>query len=232
MALERMGVQPFHTEEVGGKPRIRRNPDQSFSSKQRSSVSRKHSRSFKIPASMLVKIGVCAGACALMLVLKELDTPIAAQMVSGMRSAVNEETDITEMLGKLQFVELPNALEVFSNNGKMALPVSAPQVLLEPEAQYVMWEGAPNAKVSAAAAGQVRAVGEDALLGPYVRLMHANELETIYYGLSTIQVEEGQPIRRHDTLGELGEDGTLRLHVLLAGKPQSPVQYLDLVSEE
>lgn len=230
MALERMGIQPFRTEEIHNEPRARHEKEKTFFNEKRKPRSMK--RDWRIPTSMLVKLGVCVGACALMLGLKELDTPIAAEMVSGVRGAVNEETDLTEMLGKLQFVELPNALEVFSTNGKMAIPVIAPQMILEPEAQYVMWEGAPNAKVSAAAAGQVRAVGEDPLLGPYVRLLHANELETIYYGLTGIRVEEGQPIRRHDTLGELGESGTLRMHVLLAGEPQPPEQYMDLVIEK
>ncbi len=233
MALERMGVQPFRTEEVG-KPkyyfeldepiRVRR---QSANIKQRS-----RKREWKLPASLLVKIGVCAAACALMLGLKEFEIPVAANMVSSVRSAMNEEPELDETLGKLQFVELQDALEVFSSESKMVIPVTAPRVSLEEEAQYVMWEGAPNAQVCAAAAGQVRAVGEDEMLGPYVRLLHADDLETIYYGLAAIQVEEGQPIRKHDTLGTLGEAGMLRLRVLLAGQPQSPGKYMDLVLEK
>jgi murein DD-endopeptidase MepM/ murein hydrolase activator NlpD len=92
-----------------------------------------------------------------------------------------------------------------------------------------MWEGAPGAVVSAAAAGKVRAVGEDEILGRYVRLTHSGDLETIYYGLSDIQVEAGQPLRVYDTLGTLGESGALRLMVLLEGKPQDPGKYMSLV---
>lgn len=243
MALERVTVTPFQVEEIGSG--LRQQPREGVPTRPRAARTRgargargvragynrgDKKRQWKVPASLAVKVGVCVAACALMLGLKELDAPVAAQMVNGVRGAVNEETDLSEMLGKLQFVELPDALEVFSGNNKMAIPVSAPQMQLEEEAQYVMWKGAPHAEVVATASGQVRAIGEDSILGRYVRLQHADDVETIYYGLSAVNVEEGQPIRRNDTLGTLGEDGMLRLHVLLAGKPQPPEQYLDLVN--
>ena len=227
MALQHMDVKPFTTEEIGASHRARHSPTHFNKSR----ASHKRRRFPQVSQSFLVKIGICAAACALILGMKALNTPTTAQVVSGVRTAINKETDIDEMLGKLQFVELPNALEVFSNDSKMVVPVNAPKAYVEPEAQYAIWEGAPNAQVIASAAGEVRAIGEDSILGKYVRLSHAGDLETIYYGLATIQVEEGQPIRKQDTLGTLGEDGTLRLSVLLAGEPQPPDTYWDLVNE-
>ena len=225
MALQRMDTTPFITEEVVAAPRPRYKLNRS--PKKRVSASKRNRK--WMPSPLLVKIGICGAACALMFGMKALDAPIAVQAVSGVRGAITEESEFDEMLGKLQFVELPNALEVFSTDSKMIVPVNAPTAYVEPEAKYAIWEGAPNAEVIASAAGEVRAVGEDNMLGKYVRLMHADDLETIYYGLATIQVEEGQPIRRQDTLGTLGEDGTLRLSVLLLGEPQPPDTYLDLV---
>lgn len=227
MALQRMDVKPFTTEEIGASHTARHSHTQ-FN---RSRVPKRRRRLPQVSRSLMVKVGICAAACALILGMKALNTPTTEQVVSGVRTAINEEPDLDKMLGKLQFVELPDALEVFSNESKMVVPVNAPKAYVEPEAQYAIWEGAPNAKVIASAAGEVRAIGEDSILGKYVRLSHAGDLETIYYGLATIQVEEGQPIRRQDTLGTLGEDGTLRLSVLLAGEPQSPDTYWDLVHE-
>lgn len=225
MALQRMDTTPFVTEEIGAAPRPRY---KSHRFPRKRTASNKHRKKW-VPSPLLVKIGICGAACALMFGMKALDTPVAVQAVSGVRGAITEESKFDEMLGKLQFVELPNALEVFSTDSKMIVPVNAPTVYVEPEAKYAIWEGAPNAEVIASAAGEVRAVGEDSMLGKYVRLMHADDIETIYYGLATIQVEEGQPIRRQDTLGTLGENGTLRLSVLLSGEPQPPDTYLDLV---
>ncbi len=230
MDMDRMHVKPFRSQEMGSVAKPRSSETYASSpqpSRFRRSAPKK--KAGRIPRSLLVKLGICIAACVLMLSLKDLDTPLATQMVSGVRSAVNEETDLTEMLGKLQFVELPNALEVFSTDDKMIAPVSAPTASMEEDSQYALWEDAPNAEVIASAAGEVRAIGVDDVLGQYVRLMHEGDLETIYYGLQTVQVEEGQPIRRHDTLGTLGENGTLCLYVLLQGEPQSPGEYFNLV---
>ena len=42
-------------------------------------------------------------------------------------------------------------------------------------------------------------------------------------------MEEGQPVRKYDTLGMLGKTGRLSMSVLLSGKPQPPDSYLDVV---
>lgn len=221
---QRMRTSPFTTVEVGTRPSV------TYPGNRRGRrPKRRGGEKWRASRSLLVKVGICAAACLMMFVMKALDeAPAAAQMVSSVKGAVNDETDLTEMLGKLQFVELPSALEVFSPNAHMVLPVSAPNITVSGGAEYAEWSGAPNAEVIASAAGQVRAIGEDAMMGSYVRLQHQGDLETVYYGLADIRVEQGQPIRRQDTLGTLGEDGVLRLSVLLSGKPQPPGAYLDI----
>ncbi len=225
--MQRMNTTQFTTEEFDAAPRARQ--VRTFYKPHPRKRAKKSEGRMHVSGQLLVKIGICAVACALILSMKALDIPGTEQMVSGVRTAINEESDLDEMLGKLEFVELPDTLEVFSGESKLAVPVNAPNVSVEPAEKYAIWQNAPGAEVVASAAGEVRAIGEDAILGQYVRLTHAGDLETIYYGLETINVEEGQPIKKRDTLGTLGEDGMLRLSVLLSGEPQSPDTYLDLV---
>ena len=226
--MQRMNTTPFTTEEFGKAPRTRQIQPFRHKSRQRKKNPLKMGN-LHVSGQLLVKIGICAVACALILSMKVLELPGTAQVVSGVRTAINEESRLDEMLGKLEFVDLPDTLEVFSTDSKLAMPVNAPNVSVEPALKYAIWQNAPGAEVVASAAGEVRAIGEDTMLGRYVRLTHAGDLETIYYGLDTINVEEGQPIKKRDTLGALGDDGMLRLSVLLSGKPQSPDTYLDLV---
>ena len=225
--MQRMDTTPFTSEELGAAPRKRQL--QTFYKPNYKKHAKKTNPRMPVSGQLLVKIGICAVACALILSMKALNIPGTEEMVSGVRTAINEKSDLDEMLGKLEFVELPDTLEVFSSDSKLAVPVNAPNVSVEPAQKYAIWQNAPGAEVVASAAGEVRAIGEDTVMGKYVRLMHAGDLETIYYGLETINVEEGQPIKKRDTLGMLGEDGMLRLSVLLSGEPQAPDTYLDLV---
>ncbi len=225
--MQRMDTTPFTSEELGAAPRTRQL--HTFYKPNYKKNTKKANPRVHVSGQLLVKIGICAVACALILSMKALNIPGTEEMVSGVRTAINEKSDLDEMLGKLEFVELPDTLEVFSSDSKLAVPVNAPNVSVEPAQKYAIWQNAPGAEVVASAAGEVRAIGEDTVMGKYVRLMHAGDLETIYYGLETINVEEGQPIKKRDTLGMLGEDGMLRLSVLLSGEPQAPDTYLDLV---
>ena len=54
---------------------------------------------------------------------------------------------------------------------------------------------------------------------------HGNELESVYYHLDGICVEEGQPLRADDTLGSVGADGYLYVAVLEEGTLQRVFQY-------
>jgi hypothetical protein len=103
----------------------------------------------------------------------------------------------------------------------MVVPVNATKAYVEPEAQYAIWRARRTHRSR---------LPRRAKCAPSVKTVywvicpseHSGDLETIYYGLATIQVEEGQPIRRQDTLGTLGEDGTLRLSVLFGGRTSVP----------
>ena len=222
MNLQKMEIDPF----IIDKDTVRQ-PD---SGQRKSSVkfNKPRKRVKRIPGPLIAQISICVFACALMLSMRSLEIPGSEQMVLSVQNILNKEMDFDEMLGKLQFVELPNVLEVFAADKKMAVPVNADNVKIAHDEGYIEWEESPDAQVIAAANGRVRAIGVDDLLGNYIRLEHDGELETIYYGLNSIQVEEGQPIRKLDSLGTLGSGGFLRLYVLYAGKPQPPENYFEL----
>lgn len=179
---------------------------------------------------MFLKIGVCVGVCALMLALKSVDSPLASKTVETVGHAVTEETDIDEMLGKLQFVELPNILEVFAQSNTYAAPVSVTTSTPLDDGRMLLLTAQSGADVSSACRGSVYSIGTDASLGDYVCVKKDTSLEFYYYGLAEIFVEEGQPVRAMDTLGALGADGCLYLAVLENGRPMDPREYIDFES--
>ncbi len=77
MALQRMDVKPFTTEEIGASNHARH-------SHTRFNRSRSHKRRRfpQVSRSLMVKIGICAAACAVILGMKALNTPTTAQVVS------------------------------------------------------------------------------------------------------------------------------------------------------
>lgn len=178
-------------------------------------------------SSMLMKLGICAAACAFVLVLKclpsgETDGPSAVQSVSATASQENAG----EQLGKLQFVELPGVLSVFAGSDAFGLPVSY-QVLRESEdGGLVSFTCMPGEQVCAVGDGVVFAIGTDAAYGDYVIMKHAGDVQSTCYGIAEIQVEQGQPLKKNDTLGVVGENGTVHLSVTVSGRPALPSELI------
>lgn len=224
--MQRLNVTAFTSRENGTAPQKQwprmsgQNTVRSFSSYRRKKQHTSH---------LGAKIGICVSACLLVFAVQLVDTPFAKSVTQQVLEASDNKTDMDEMLGKLQFVELPSALEVFApENDKFALPVDGSVAVMQVGQTMARWEGAANAAVLAPGKGEVRAVGEDPILGRYVRIAHADEVETIYYGFEQVRVEVGQPVRKQDTLGLLGQEGVLSLSVLRSGRPQQPEEYLDI----
>ena len=182
-------------------------------------------------ASMLIKLGICAAACALVLVFKWIDSPLTNGAVETVSAAVTDEVDFDEMLGKLQFVELDGILSVFGVGRTMAEPIAASKSYLIDDGRKAVLEGEQGADVIAADAGTVIAVGEDASLGTYVCIKQSSDMELYYYGLAEVFVEDGQPVKKLDTLGTLSEQGTLTISVLKQGRPQNPGDYFEIDGE-
>lgn len=180
--------------------------------------------------SMMAKICLCmlilaAAVLVQALVLRPTDEKAVEAAADSGTSGGTEEDDV---LGRLRFVESGGVKSVFAVSQRWALPVSASSSALLSEDTMLRLTAKPGSDISLAAAGEVRAIGTDATLGDYVLLAHGNDLESCYYNVSSIRVEEGQPLSAGDTLGKVAEDGTLYLTVTQTGEKQDPSLYLNL----
>lgn len=182
--------------------------------------------------SMLAKIGVCMallGAVVLvqMFILKQdAAEPIRAVEASGGENTAGETGD-DDVLGRLRFVNSGEVKSVFAVSQRWRLPVKSGVQTLSNDDTLLCISAKAGDTVSVAAAGEVRAISHDETLGDYVRVNHGSDLESVYYNLSDIRVEAGQPLMAQDTLGTVGEGGNLYIAVLLSGAPQNPSSYLD-----
>lgn len=181
--------------------------------------------------SMLAKIGFCVGLLAVVVLAQAFLLKYDADL-SGRASVVSAEGDSQEtgdedVLGRLRYVESGAVKSVFAASQRWRLPVAAGRMALVEDETLLRITASAGKTVSVSAAGEVRALGADAALGDYVRVYHGSDLESVYYGLADIRVEEGQPLMPQDTLGKLGSNGTMHVAVLLNGAPQDPSKYLD-----
>ena len=90
-------------------------------------------------------------------------------------------------------------------------------------------EGTP---VYAAMDGEVIAVGVGEMSGNYVKLSHADGMETLYCHLSASNVEEGVAVRRGDVIGFVGQTGLatgphLHFEVHIDGVKRDPAFLLE-----
>lgn len=175
---------------------------------------------------MALKIGICAVVFALVLLLKLVDVPFSQTVLGGIQSALSgDEEGEDETLGKLKFVELPGILSVFAGGDSLTAPLDGEAHLLD---DYMLrFERPAGESVVVAGEGVVKAVGEDAALGPCVVVRHEGDIETYYYGLSDISVEEGQPLQRLDTIGKTGEGG-LVFQVRSQGVPCDAAKHISV----
>lgn len=175
--------------------------------------------------SMLIKCGVCAAACALVLLLKWIGTPATENALQTVKDAVTEEQDLDEMLGKLRFVELPGILEVFSSSNKMMTPILAEKTEAFRENSLLALTAGQNQYVSASLAGIIKEIGRDEALGSFVRIAGDEDRELYLYGLNEITVEIGQPVQPNDYVGSVQANEIVYIALSIKGKPQEPGDY-------
>ena len=132
--------------------------------------------------------------------------PQGDDIVQTMQQAVESEWD--QNVGRLTYVNstISDALQVFSGSARqtrLISPVTARAVQAwSAEAPYLLYENAGN--VFAAADGEVSQIAHDDASEYIVRLTHADGLNTVYYGLSSCFVAEGDPVRSDTLLGVSG----------------------------
>ncbi|MEG1559900.1 MAG: M23 family metallopeptidase [Clostridia bacterium] len=193
--------------------------------------SKKQSARSEEPTHSLLslKIGICAVICLLALLLKLVDTPFSAGVLNSVKTALDSESDseYDETLGKLKFVELPGLLTVFSGGDKLTAPVDSEKIVLEGD-NVLKFTNVAGESVVVSGAGMVKTVSQDEKYGSFVVIKHQNDLETYYYGLKDITIEEGQPVRKLDTIGIVDGFGCLYFKVFDSGVPKNPENYLKI----
>lgn len=86
--------------------------------------------------------------------------------------------------------------------------------------------------IRASGGGRVLRVGEDPLYGFFVVLDHGEGYQTVYAHASTILVQRGQSVRRHEVIalsGSTGQSTAAHLHfeILLDGLPLDPLSMVE-----
>ena len=170
--------------------------------------------------SVTVKIGLCIAICVTLCIIN---------IATGSRDSVfTSSEDDSESPGKLRFVELPGIIEVFAGGDKLTMPLGEySNAELDEETYILTLKSKSNATVVTCSGGTVKAVGEDSKFGNYV-VIRSGDIETYYYGLGYVTVEERQVINKLDTLGLLTHTGIMHFKICESGKPQNPCDYLPL----
>ncbi len=174
-------------------------------------------------SSMLIKLGICLCACLAALIVKVATSDVAPASTQAQHG---QSADLTQLLGRLEFVSLSDVSSVFSQTAHPVLPVQGEALAMD-DGKAIRWRFSETTPVTAAMNGTVRSIGVDDVYGTYVEIAHTNDLQTYYYGLDRVFVERGQPVLTQDTLGEVESGGTLKFLVLRGGRPQDPSQYFN-----
>jgi murein DD-endopeptidase MepM/ murein hydrolase activator NlpD len=95
------------------------------------------------------------------------------------------------------------------------------------------FKGEKGDEAKCTANGRVESAGWYGGYGNCVRIMHANNIETLYGHLSRITVKVGQEVTAGQKIGEVGSTGRstgthLHYEIRKNGKPVNPVSYLSL----
>lgn len=223
MDLKRLETTPFQTAQT----RRRRNA-MHVNLRRNKGAERKERL---LGASMLVKIGVCAAALILVLVMEMFVFPReqgAHAPAAEANAPAATDGGMDETLGRLRFVDGGGLVGVFASGNRWHVPVDATNAALLDDARLLQLQAEAGSAVSLSAGGEVRAVGADSELGDYVRIYHGEDLESVYYHLSDICVEPGQPLLLGDTLGKVAKDGTLYLRIYRTGAPQEVETYVEV----
>lgn len=132
-----------------------------------------------------------------------------------------------ETLGKISFVSslFPESVSVFFESpidASLTAPcfgtVSHAYSESEPYVGYL----SPDGRVYAAASGQVMSLAHGENEEWVLRLRHDDGLETLYYGLQSVQVREGDQVTEQTCLGAGLSSEDIYIEVRRSGRPIDP----------
>lgn len=134
--------------------------------------------------------------------------PDGDTLLHALQTAVQSEWD--ENLGRLSYVSssIGESMQVFSgqkNAYQLTSPVSAqPSNAYSSEEPYLRY--CYTGDIYAAAPGEVSAIMHDDNERYIVRILHADALECVYYGLDSCYVQEGDEVSMQTVLGHSAQD--------------------------
>ncbi|MCL2695473.1 MAG: M23 family metallopeptidase [Clostridiales bacterium] len=172
--------------------------------------------------SMFIKIGLCFAAVLAALLVRTLAGPDPEPDSAPVTSII--ETDDEESLGALHFVD---ATQSSVTPEKWRAPVASGDIELMLDNRMVRFT-ATESLIRNCCPGEVLAIGEDPRLGKYVRVKHANDVETIFYGFEEIGVKQTQLVQPDDVLGTVPLGRSVYMSVLSKGAPQDPALFINL----
>ena len=214
-------------DEIELSPFTAREPQQRYRAGRRTDYRAARRGSAQVRAgSMWLKIGFCMAVLGAAVLTQKLLLDDAGNAPSVVEAA--SETEDDDVLGRLRFVEGGAVRSVFATSQRWRMPVENAAASLGDEERLLTLSARAGEEVSVSAAGEVRAVGSDDVLGRFIRVHHGGDLESVYYNVDDIRVEEGQPLLASDTLGVVGEGGRVHVRVTASGTPQLPAAYLDV----
>ncbi|MDO4567944.1 MAG: M23 family metallopeptidase [Clostridia bacterium] len=175
---------------------------------------RKRKIDLRDSVSMLVKLGLCIAACAIVLFVC-LATAVGQREVSGDEHSADDTEDT---FGRLKYVEFPGIAEVFAVSGNADTPVEYSRGEFLSGGKVACFYAQAGSFVCALNSGRVAGVGVDSVYGDYIIIECADGTRAQYSGIAEVLIELGQPIARGDRLGtsgyvlcySLSEDGELR----------------------
>lgn len=173
------------------------------------------------PNGMFIKFGICAAACALVLLINWMEAPPSVSVGGGPNAEQQSESE--DMLGKLKFVQLPGILEVFASEDKLKVPLAFTSWELAQGDTQLFLTSESDQYVVSGADGTVKS-SEEGLIA----LRLENDKEIVYTGNMIVHVESGQTVKAGDSLGSIGADEVLGVKVNVSGLPQNPLEEFNI----
>ncbi len=172
--------------------------------------------------SMLVKLGTCFAAFAVVLFISTVNGQDSAP-VYGEDGTYGSEAEEDDSLGRLKFVELPGIIDILGGD-TMRLGLEYSHItLLDADTVLCIFGCANMQPVPSPVNGRVKYISNDT--GEYfaVSIAADDDMEVVYTGLASSGVEIGQSVLEGDTLGLCGGHA-LTVQVYINGVPQEPAQ--------
>lgn len=154
--------------------------------------------------------------------------PDGQTVLTAVQSTLQEDWD--ESLGKITFVDhlLPETLSVFFDTGASA-SFSLPCLgtlghTWETQAPYLSFIPSDETALSVAN-GEVMSLSHGADDSLCLRIRHADDLESVYYHLSSVCVQEGDTVKAGDEIGQICRGQNLILDVRKNGLSINPLSF-------